>query len=87
MNPFEAQYVTPDDFASELADANAGLDHDMIAVSCGSPGNRLRDVRICFTKSGAFRACGGNEEHGKLCRADRLYVPPVRSTKMGRDPS
>ncbi len=58
VNPFEAQFVNPDDFVSELTGANAGLDPDMLAVSCGGPGNRLRDVRVCFTKDGAFRACG-----------------------------
>jgi ribonuclease T2 len=84
VNPFETQFVDPDDLASELADANAGLTPEMVAVSCGGPGNRLRDVRICFTKSGAFHACGANEQQGKLCRAARLHVPPVRSTKEMR---
>ena len=50
----------------------------VIAVSCGGPGNRLREVRICFDKGGVFRACGRNEEQSKLCPADRMYVPPVR---------
>jgi ribonuclease T2 len=81
MNPFEAQFVTPADLESELMDANPGLKSGMIAVSCGSPGNRLRDVRICFNKGGAYRACGANEDQGRLCRADRLHVPPVRSTR------
>lgn len=85
VNPFEAQFVTPGDLEDELVDANPGLEAGMIAVSCGSPGNRLRDVRICFTKSGAFRACGSNEEERRLCRADRVYVPPVRSTKRDSD--
>jgi ribonuclease T2 len=42
------------------------------------PGNRFREVRICFDKGGVFRACGRNEEQSKLCSADRMYVPPVR---------
>jgi ribonuclease T2 len=83
INPFESQFVTPDDFVSELIDANDGLTADMVAVTCGGPGNRLRDVRVCFTRSGEFRACGSNEEQGRLCRAARLHVPPVRSTKSG----
>lgn len=83
VNPFETQFVTPNDLVSELVDANDGLEADMVAVSCGGPGNRLRDVRVCFNKSGEFRACGSNEEQGRLCRAGRLHVPPVRSTKTG----
>jgi ribonuclease T2 len=55
----------------------------MIAVQCGGPGNRLREVRICFDKGGSFRACGGNEDQRKLCSADRMYVPPVRTSGDG----
>jgi ribonuclease T2 len=56
----------------------------MIAVSCGGPGNRLREVRICFTKDGAFRACGKNENQRRLCAAARMYVPPVRLSPQQR---
>jgi ribonuclease T2 len=48
-------------------------------VQCGGPGNRLREVRICFDKGGSFRACGQNEDQTKLCSADRMYMPPVRA--------
>jgi len=51
----------------------------MIAVTCGGAGNRLREVRICFAKDGAFRACGENENQWRLCAAQRMYVPPVRA--------
>ena len=47
-------------------------------MSCGGPGNRLREVRICFDKGGSFRTCGRNEDQSRLCSADRMYVPPVR---------
>jgi ribonuclease T2 len=50
----------------------------MLAVQCGGAGNRLKEVRICFTRSGEFRACGRNENQRRLCSADRMYVPPVR---------
>jgi ribonuclease T2 len=80
INPYEAQFVTPRDLVSELLDANPDLDADMIAVNCGGPGNKLRDIRVCFGKNGAYRACGGNENQERLCRSDRTYVPPVRST-------
>ena len=33
------------------------------------------------TKSGEFRACGRNEDQRRLCSAERMYVPPVRSGK------
>jgi hypothetical protein len=64
----------------EFIAANPQLKPDMIAVQCGGPGNRLREVRICFDKGGNFRACGPNEDQAKLCSADRMYVPPVRAS-------
>ena len=70
--------IAPGELVGEFMAANPQLKPDMIAVSCGGPGNRLREVRICFDKGGAFRACGRNEDQAKLCSADRMYVPPVR---------
>ncbi len=70
--------ISPSELQREFLAANPGLRPDMIAVQCGGPGNRLREVRICFDKAGAFRACGNNENQRRLCSADRMYVPPVR---------
>jgi ribonuclease T2 len=64
-----------DDFAS----ANPGLKPDMMSVTCGGAGNRLKEVRVCFTREGEFRACGRNEDQRRLCNAERMYVPPVRA--------
>jgi ribonuclease T2 len=80
-NPLEPQYLSPDDLVDDLVAANPGLKPDMIVVECGGPGSRLEEVRICFTREGAFRRCGSNEEERKLCRSDRIQVPPVGSTK------
>lgn len=70
--------IAPGELVREFVAANPQLRPDMIAVQCGGPGNRLREVRICFDKGGNFRACGHNENQAKLCSADRMYVPPVR---------
>ena len=74
----ERMTIAPGELVREFIAANPQLAPDMIAVSCGGPGNRLREVRICFDKGGSFRACGRNEDQAKLCSADRMYVPPVR---------
>jgi len=79
VNPFDVQFVSPEQLMKDLAAENPGLEPDMMAVSCGGPGNRLREVRICFSKSGALRACGGNENQRRMCSARQMYVPPVRS--------
>lgn len=71
-------FVSPDALMQEFRAANPDLKPDAIAVQCGGPGNRLREVRICLDKQGSFRACGRNEDQRKLCTANSMYVPPVR---------
>jgi ribonuclease T2 len=81
QNPFESQYVSAHELEGDLLRANPQLRPEMVAVSCGGPGNRLIDVRICLTKNGGPRPCGKNENQMRLCRADQVLLPPVRSTK------
>jgi ribonuclease T2 len=81
QNPFESLYVSPRELEVDLLRANPQLRPEMLAVSCGGPGNRLIDVRICLTKNGGPRPCGKNENQQRLCRADQVMLPPVRSTK------
>jgi len=76
--PTAAQFLDPSDVVRAFVGANPGLKPDMVAVACRGPGSRLREVRICFTKAGAFRSCGANEDQGRLCRGTRVHVPPVR---------
>lgn len=80
VNPFDVQFVAPEQLMREMIAANPGLRPDMMAISCGGPGNRLKEVRICFTKSGQLRPCGRNENQRRMCSARQMYVPPVRST-------
>lgn len=84
VNPFDVQFVAPEQFVRELMEVNPELKPDMIAVSCGGPGNRLKEIRICYSKAGKLRACGHNENQRRLCSARQMYVPPVRSTS--KDP-
>lgn len=80
--PRVAQFVSPDDVVDAFISANKALREDMIAVSCSRRRNaQLREVRICFTPDGRPRTCGSNENRRRLCRADRLYVPPVRFSR------
>jgi ribonuclease T2 len=77
-NPTAAQFLDPKEVVAAFVSANPGLEPDMIAVTCGGPGSRLRDVRICFSRAGEPRACGPNEAQDRLCRSTRMHVPPVR---------
>ena len=69
---------TPEVLADFLA-ANPGMKSDGIAVSCGGPGPRLQEIRICFDKGGNFRSCGRNENQSRMCSSQRVYLPPVRN--------
>lgn len=71
-------FVSPQDLVKDFLASNPQMKPDSIAVECGGPGNRLKEVRICFTREGEFRSCGRNEDQRKMCSADRMYVPPVR---------
>jgi ribonuclease T2 len=70
--------ISPADLKARFAAANPGLKPDHVAVTCGGAGDRMKEVRVCFDKSGAFRSCGRNETPQRQCRASRMYVPPVR---------
>ena len=73
--------ANPQEIAGEFLRANPWMRPEMFVVGCSGPGNRLRDVRVCLTRDGQGRACGNNENPRKLCRADQMHVPPVRSTR------
>jgi ribonuclease T2 len=79
VDPVRPLFVAPSELVNEFVAANPSLRPDMIAVECRGPGNRLRAVRICYTREGDFRACGANEDPRRLCAADKMYVPPVRT--------
>lgn len=83
VNPFDGQNVSPEDFVRELTEVNPGLQPDMLGVVCGGPGNRLREIRICYTRQGKLRTCGRNESQKRLCSARQMFVPPVRSSAKG----
>jgi ribonuclease T2 len=79
VDPVRPLFVAPSELAHEFVAANPSLKPEMIAIECRGPGNRLRAVRICYTREGDFRACGANEDQRRLCAAGKMYVPPVRA--------
>jgi len=74
----ERLFVGVSELVQDFLAANPELKPDMMSVQCGGAGNRLKEVRVCFTRDGQFRACGRNEDQRRLCSAERMYVPPVR---------
>lgn len=78
VKPVKAQMVSPEKLMEEFIADNPQMRPDMLAVSCGGPGNRLREIRICFSRNGEFQPCGRNENQRRLCNARSMFVPPVR---------
>jgi ribonuclease T2 len=78
IDPGRTIEVSVQQFVADFLATNRELSRDMISVQCGNRRDRaaLRELRICFSRDGALRACGANER--RQCRADRLVLPPVR---------
>ncbi len=80
-------FVSTPELIADFVAANPGMKSDGIAIDCGGPGPRLREVRICFDKGGNFRSCGRNENQSRMCASQRVYVPPVRASSALRPPT
>ncbi len=77
LSPNRPILVSPKEIENDFLKTNRALRPDMISVSCGR-GKRLREIRICFSKAGGLTPCGHNENQAKLCRLDKIVMPPVR---------
>ncbi len=86
-NPFETSFVSPGELVADFTRANPWMKPNMIGVDCGGTGNRLTEIRICFSKEGQPVACSRNEDQRKLCTAEKMYLPPVRATNHGDVPA
>jgi ribonuclease T2 len=67
--------LSADEIERAFQSANPWLAPEMMSVSCR--GENLLDVRICFGRDLFPRACGVNEDEKRLCRSDKIGVPPV----------
>lgn len=75
--PEKPLMLSPKEIENDFLVNNPELKADMISIVCGP--RRLREVRICYNKSGKLTSCGQNEVQSKLCRLPKVYLPPVRS--------
>jgi len=80
-DPSEPISISPGEVQQVFLEANPQLQPGMIEVGCSR--NRLRDIRICFSKDLKPRACGKSELSRKLCYSGNLTLPPVRSGEYG----
>ncbi len=84
--PNQAFFVTPAELIQDFTSVNPTIKPESLAVVCGGPGGRMREIRVCFSREGEFRACGQNENPRRLCNLPRMFVPPVRDAAAGRGP-
>ena len=78
VSPAAPVVVTPRRLVDDFVAANRGLDPAMVSMDCGNRRGgraRLAELRICFSTTGAFAACGAAR---RGCRADEIVLPPVR---------
>ncbi|HKQ55230.1 MAG TPA: ribonuclease T [Methyloceanibacter sp.] len=69
-----ADLDTPEEIERAFLDANPWLTPDMISITCRKA--NLLDVRVCFGRDLTPRACGANEDQGRLCPLPKIAVPP-----------
>lgn len=77
LNAQKPIVISPHEVENDFLKTNHNLAPEMISIVCGR-GNRLREVRICFSRDLTLRPCGSNEAQEKLCRLDKIVMPPVR---------
>ena len=68
--------VTAADVADAFVKANPNLSGDDFAVVCDK--KRLSEVRVCLTKTFAFRACP--EVKQRACKLERMRMPAMRGS-------
>ena len=70
-----AHTLSPDEIERAFLEANDWLEPEMMSVTCR--GENLLDVRVCFGRDLFARPCGANEDQRRLCRADKIGIPPI----------
>jgi ribonuclease T2 len=75
----EARTITAAEIEAAFIAANSGLDDSGIAVSCNR--GRLREVRVCFSREGAFRSCGTDVRD--TCGDEAVTMLPTRGPRRG----
>ena len=80
VRPTQIIRTSPREIENEFLKANPGMKPDMISIVCGR-GERLKELRICFSRNGDLARCGRNEDQKKLCSRGSIRVPPVRTRR------
>lgn len=77
LSPRRPLILSPHEIENDFLKSNQDLEPEMISITCGR-NRRLREVRICFSKDLQLRPCVADNAQAKLCRLDKVVLPPVR---------
>lgn len=69
------QATSPEAVEAAFLEANPHIKPEMMAVSCRN--GLVHEVRVCFGRDRKPIACGRNEDQRRLCRSERITLPPV----------
>lgn len=77
--PTKAITMTPAELVKQFRSVNPTLTNDAVQVVCKrGNANRLKEIKFCMTRKGAFRACTKGRTPRHKCLNKKMYLPPVR---------
>lgn len=79
QSPRKPLTMTPAELVKQFRSINPTLTNDAVQVVCKrGNANRLKEVKLCMTRKGAFRACSRGRAVRHKCQNKKMYIPPVR---------
>lgn len=78
--PKSARLMTTAELIKQFRSLNSTLPNDAVQIVCKrGNANRLKEIKFCITRKGAFRACTRSRTPRHKCAPNKkIYLPPVR---------
>ena len=77
--PKQPLLITPGELVKQFRSVNTTLLNESIQIVCKrGNANRLKEIKFCITRKGAFRSCTRGRAPRHRCINKKMYVPPVR---------
>jgi ribonuclease T2 len=72
--------VSPKTLKEDFLTANPALQSKAIALTCSR--NKLRDLRVCFSRDLKPRPCSSSKPRRKSCYSEQVVLPPSRKSPV-----
>ena len=77
--PNQDMLMTPRELVNKFVSINPTMKADAIQVICKrGNANRLKEVKVCMTRKGRFRACQPGSAPRHRCAAKKMHIPRAR---------